>query len=296
MIASQSTEPTRPDAQDLTVRLGVINYLNVAPVYAGILADRGAAGVGDAIETLSGVPAEMNAALADGRVDVSNVSSFAFGVHAREWLLVPHLSVAAHERVDSVLLFSWYEDWRSLEGRSIALSDHSATSVELVKALATNRYHAVPTFITAPSDLDAMLAHHDAALLIGDRALLERHARREIAGRGIPYVFDLAAEWWAWTGLPFTFAVWAVRADRAAAVRQSGVVAALHESKAWGLEHLEEIAAPYAGRLGLPVATCAEYLRLLDYDMSAQDLVGLRTFLELTVPHFAWTAVRFYGA
>jgi chorismate dehydratase len=295
MIVPQSTGPTRPDTQQRTVRLGVIDYLNVAPVYARILADLGRASAGGAIETLAGVPAQMNAALAGGNVDISNVSSFAFGVHAREWLLVPHLSVAARGRVDSVLLFSWHADWRSLDGRSIALTDHSATSIELVKALATNRYHAAPTFVTALGDLDTMLATHDAALLIGDRALVERHARREIAGRGIPHVFDLAAEWWAWSGLPFTFAVWAVRAERAAAVRQSGVIEALHASKAWGLEHLEEIAAVYADRLSLPPATCAEYLRLLDYGMGTQDLVGLRAFLELTVPHFAWTAVRFYG-
>ena len=296
MIVPRSTGPTRPDVPHRTVRLGVIDYLNVAPVYARIRADLREAGAGAAIETLAGVPAEMNAALAHGRVDVSNVSSFAFGVHAREWLLVPHLSVAARGRVDSVLLFSWHDDWRSLNGRSIALTEHSATSVELVKALAANRYHTAPTFVTAPGDLNAMLATHDAALLIGDRALVERHARREIAGRGIPHVFDLAAEWGEWTGLPFVFAVWAVRTDRAEAVRQSGVIQALHASKAWGLEHLEEIAAPYAARLGLPASTCTDYLRLLDYDLSAKDLVGLRTFLELTVPQFAWTAVRVYGA
>ncbi len=61
-----------------------------------------------------------------------------------------------------------------------------------------------------------MLAEHDAALLIGDVALVEGQIRREVAGRGKPYVFDLATEWRAWTGLPFVFAVWAARADRGA--------------------------------------------------------------------------------
>ncbi|HEV2237476.1 MAG TPA: menaquinone biosynthesis protein [Ktedonobacterales bacterium] len=276
------------------VHLGVIDYLNVAPVYARILTEMGEAGASAPFATLAGVPARMNDALADGVPDISNVSSYAFGVHAREWLLVPRLSVAAHGRVDSVLLFSWHDDWRALDGRPVALTDQSATSIELVKALAANRHHITPSYTLAPGDLDAMLLTHDAALLIGDRALVERHARRVVAGRGVPHVFDLAAEWQAWTDLPFVFAVWAARADRVEALRASGVVARLRASKDWGLAHLDAIAAEYAERLGLTPAVCAEYLRLLDYELGPRDLVGLRTFLEMTVPRFAWSTVRPY--
>ncbi len=157
----------------------------------------------------------MNTALLAGEIDLSNVSSVAFGQHADEWLLVPGLSVAAQEKVESVLLFSWHADWRALDGGSVALSSDSATSVALVRLLAEERYGAHPRYVTTLPDLDAMLAEHDAALLIGDVALVEGQKRREIVGRGKPYVFDLATEWRAWTGLPFVFAVWAARADRA---------------------------------------------------------------------------------
>lgn len=276
------------------VRLGVIDYLNVRPVYDWILKrERGEAGLAG-ILTIDGVPAVMNRALLAGEVDVSNVSSFAYGQHAREWLLAPRLSVAAHGRVDSVLLFSWHADWRALDGGSIALSDHSATSVELVRLLCEQRYGAHPRYLTTAPDLDAMLAAHDAALLIGDRALIERHAHRAIAGRGYPHVFDLAAEWEAWMGLPFVFAVWAARAERVDALRSSGVMQLLQASKARGLANIDAIAGEYAGRLGLSPAACAEYLRLLDYDLSTRDLEGLRAFLELAVPGFSWDAVRFF--
>ena len=122
-----------------TVRLGVIDYLNVAPVYAHILREMETEGAASRIEARAGVPAQMNLALAAGMVEVSNVSSFAFGQHAGDWLLLPRLSVAAHGRVDSVLLFSWQEDWRGLDGRTIALTDQSATSIELVRVLAAHR-------------------------------------------------------------------------------------------------------------------------------------------------------------
>jgi chorismate dehydratase len=291
---SRAAGPDAPPTDSQTVRLGVIDYLNVAPVYAHMLAENERERTASKIETRAGVPARMNAALAAGEVDVSNVSSFAFGEHAREWMLIPRLSVAAHGRVDSVLLFSWQADWRGLDGRPIALSDQSSTSIELVNALCAQRYRIAPDYVIAPGDLDAMLAKHEAALLIGDRALVERHAHRVVAGRGVPHVFDLAAEWRAWTGLPFVFAVWAARADRFEVVRSSGVVERLRASKTWGLAHLDEIAAPHADRLGLPRAVCAEYLRLLDYELPPDDLVGLRTFLEITVPGFSWSAVRHF--
>jgi len=279
--------------------LGVIDYLNVVPVYDWLLrrerdeGPRDPAGQGGlpGIETVTGVPAEMNRALLAGEIDISNVSSFAFGAHAQDWLLVPRLSVAAHGRVESVLLFSWHEDWRRLDGASIALTNHSATSIELVRLLAERRYAAHPTYAAEAPNLDAMLSKHEAALLIGDIALKEGHARRQVAQRGRPYVFDLAAEWEAWTGLPFVFAVWAARADRVEAIERSGAIELLRASKERGLADLERLAAEAAVRLNLPREVCARYLRLLDYGLSERDVAGLRTFLEMAVPGFQWSDV-----
>jgi chorismate dehydratase len=140
-----------------------------------------------------------------------------------------------------------------------------------------------------------MLAEHDAALLIGDIALREGYLRREIAGRGRPYVFDLAREWQDWTGLPFVFAVWAIRADRAEAVRAAGVVELLRDSTARGLADLPRLAREASARLDLPAPLCADYLRLLDYALSERDIQGLRRFLELAVPDFRWQDVRLLG-
>ncbi len=282
------------DGQTLPVRLGVIDYLNVVPVYDWLL-QRSAESSLPGIETAAGTPAQMNRALLSGVIDISNVSSVAFGEHADEWLLLPHLSVAAHGRVDSVLLFSWHDDWRALNGHSIALTDHSATSVALVKLLAEWRYGIQPRYVTQPSDLDAMLTEHDAALLIGDIALREGYLRRAVAGRGQPFVFDLATEWQAWTGLPFCFSVWAARAKRAGAITASDVVRLLHASREHGIADMDRLAREAASRLDLPVAVCDRYLRLLDYDLGPPDIEGLRHFLELAVPGFRWADVRFIG-
>jgi chorismate dehydratase len=278
------------DPRQQSVRLGVIEYLNVAPVYDAL---RRKESFLPGVELVTGVPSAMNAALVAGEIDLSNVSSVAFGQHANEWLLVPGLSVAAQEKVESVLLFSWHADWRALAGGSVALSSDSATSVALVRLLSEERYGAHPRYVTTAPNLDAMLAEHDAALLIGDVALIEGQRRREIAGRGRPHVFDLALEWRAWTGLPFVFAVWAARADRARQITASRIVAALHESKRRGLNDLDRIASEAAERLDLPEDVCLRYLRLLDYDLGKRDLEGLQRFLELAVPGFRWLDARF---
>lgn len=287
-----NTQPVAEATRD--VRLGVIDYLNVVPVYDWLLRRMRDEGGLPGVETLAGVPAAMNQALIEGEIDISNVSSFAFGAHSDQWLLLPHLSVAAHGRVDSVLLFSWHEDWRRLDGQIVALTPHSATSVQLVRILCERRYGVQPRFVTATEpELDHMLAQSEAALLIGDSALIEGYQRRAIAGRGQPYVFDLAAEWEKWTGLPFVFAVWAARADRIATVRASGAIQLLHESKAHGLSALPVLAEEAARRLGLPQEVCERYLRLLDYDLTERDLHGLKLFLEMAIPGFAWSAIHF---
>ncbi|HLJ81897.1 MAG TPA: menaquinone biosynthesis protein [Ktedonobacterales bacterium] len=294
MIVSDAAASSQSRHQQTQpVRLGVIDYLNVVPVYDWLLRREQTAGGLPGIATVAGTPAQMNRALLAGDIDISNVSSFAFGAQARDWLLLPRLSVAAHGRVDSVLLFSWRKDWRELDGGSIALTDHSATSIELVRLLCERRYGIQPRYVTQSPDLDAMLAAHDAALLIGDSALTEGIARREIAGRGRPYVFDLAAEWQAWTELPFCFSVWAARADRADAVRASGAVELLHASKERGLADLDRLAVEAAARLKLSRRVCAAYLRLLDYELTDRDVAGLRLFLEMAVPGFGWEDVRF---
>jgi chorismate dehydratase len=289
---ARSAEASAPtERSQRPVRLGMIDYLNVAPVYDWLR--QGELQATGSVELVAGVPSAMNAALLAGTIDISNVSSVAYGQHADEWLLVPGLAVTAHEKVESVLLFSWRDDWRALNGGSIALTGDSATGAALVRLLAEERYGAHARYVTTAPDLDAMLAVHDAALLIGDIALVEGYQRRVIAGRGQPYIFDLAAEWRAWTGLPFVFAVWAARADWAEEIAASGIAESLRESKAHGLGDLDQIAREASDRLGLPLEICLRYLRLLSYDLTERDQEGLRRFLELAVPGFHWSAARF---
>ena len=92
-------------------------------------------------------------------------------------------------------------------------------------------------------DARAMLAAHDAALVIGDPALELATAveRGEVTGSGGERLalLDLGAEWSAWTRLPFVYAVWAGRRERVT----PQMVEILTAARDRGLAQIDMIAA-----------------------------------------------------
>jgi chorismate dehydratase len=99
------------------------------------------------------------------------------------------------------------------------------------------------------------------------------------------------------TGLPFTFAVWAARKDRAEALATAGVFDALYASTEAGLTEAgrNQLADAYTARLGLPAGVCRRYLRDLRYHLTDDDLAGLKLFLELALEDFDWHTLEFWG-
>ncbi|MFZ1473244.1 MAG: menaquinone biosynthesis protein [Anaerolineae bacterium] len=264
----------------MTLTIGVIDYLNVQPVYYR-LQERLA---GRDVRFVYGVPTTLNRMLIDGEIDLAPISAIETARHADQLAVIPNLGIATLGAVKTVLLFSWMPDPAELDGCTVALTDHSATSVELLKALCRQRYGIAPRWRVTPQNLEEMLSRASGALLIGDEALIEGSLHRSIARRGVPHVFDLGDEWLKWTGLPFVFALWTVRRDRLHELAASGIVPALHAAKADGLAHIEAIAQGYAPRLNLPPGLLTKYLRDLRYDLTGWDLAGLERFLGLALP------------
>ncbi len=262
--------------------IGIIDYLNVEPQYYRL--EERLAGLPVAFRR--GVPTELNRALAAGEIDLAPVSCIAAAELADQVAILPDLSIATIGAVKTVLLFSWMADPRELDDVRIALSNESATSVELVKILAEQFWQVQPRYTSEAQNLDHMLRRASAALLIGDDALIESAHHRQIPGRGQPYAFDLGDEWLKWTGLPFVFALWAVRRQALPLISDYSIVPALYESKAEGLAHIPEIARAYAPRLGLPTGVLTKYLHDLRYDLRPRDRAGLLTYFLLALPGF----------
>lgn len=254
------------------MRLGRIPYVNCLPVYGAI--DRGVVPV--EADLITGTAAELNDLLAAGELQVSVVSAVEYARNAAAYHLLPDLAISCDGPVHSVMLFS-RRPVDQLHHAPVLLTASSRTSVLLLELLCRHRWHVAPRFATVRAeavDLAGLEGFpHDAVLVIGDAAL-------HLAATGrYPVTVDLGAAWRDWTGLPFVFAVWAARRDA-----DQGTAAAVHQallrSRAWGIAHLDELAAGAAAQTGIPATTCRAYLGDLDYALSYRHLAGLTDFFR----------------
>ena len=259
----------------MTIRVGRIPYINCYPVYGAI--DRGIVPL-DA-ELVTGVPTRLNALMATGALDVSVVSAVEYARDWERYLLLPDLGITCDGPVRSVMLFS-SRPAQELTGARLVVSRSSMTSVALLELLFTNVWHARPEFIPGdaePRDFPAA-DRADARLVIGDAALLLQSGDHA-ATKDFPYAYDLGAEWKAWTGLPFVFAVWV--AQRSTPTDDAlGAHAALIKSRDWGLAHLGELALQAHAATGVNDRDCLTYLSGLDWRLSLPHLKGLTEFFN----------------
>jgi chorismate dehydratase len=198
--------------------------------------------------------------------------------------IVPGCTIASLDRVRSIqLIIKLKSNGTTLKSDSPTAADHTHAfglhSIEQVRTVAVDlasrsslAYAQVlfrkfagtrPEFVTTPADPIAMLARADAALLIGDHALLALEARQQIEAAAGPCLWlDLAHEWRIRTGLPWVAAVWAVRPSALAATDTSStqLIEDLQLSRDHGLAHIDRLVEEWTPRIALPPATIRDYL------------------------------------
>lgn len=180
-------------------RVGKIRYMNCLPFYHGLETS------GELeFDYCEDVPAVLNAALREGRVDIAPVSSLEYLNHQSEYLLLPFI-IGSQNFAGSVFLFS-REKIENLNGAVIAVTRESLSSSILLKILLKKFFKFENTFVEADSNPDGMLGKFPAALVIGDDALF--YEPKEFI-----YKYDLGELWKNRTGKPFCYAVWTVRRD-----------------------------------------------------------------------------------
>jgi len=146
-------------------------------------------GILDQIELSLDIPSDCASKIIENKVDIGLVPVAAL-LHVPEYHIVSDYCIGAVGAVDSVFIFS---NKPIAEIKTLQLDAQSRTSNNLAKVLLKNFWKINPEFV----DHDQA----DAFVLIGDRTF----------GKKEQFVFhyDLAEEWFNFTGLPFAFAVWA---------------------------------------------------------------------------------------
>jgi len=251
------------------LRIGQISYTNTLPVYFYFDEKQFA----DRIDFIQQVPAQLNAAMSQGKIDVGPISSFSYAEHEENYLVLPELSVSAKGKVRSIFLFS-KKPMEQLDGAHIALTNTSATSVNLGKVILQKFMGFTTTYETMQPTLPMMMSKADAALLIGDEALLAHRLNREY------YVYDLAELWNGYTGYSMTFALWTVR--KQAILEQAELLREVHaaflKSKELSLANVEKVADYAYTHFGGDPSFWKTYFLGLQYDFTNEQKEGLEYY------------------
>jgi len=240
------------------MKISVVDFVNAWPLSWGFRR-----GLVPGVDVIRDVPSACADRLHRGEVDAGLVPVVELA-RTPGLEVVRGLGICARREVRTVLLLSRVPVEKI---RHVGIDGASRSSAALVRLLLEKRYGLDVDFHKGASDLSELLRHNDAGLLIGDPALaLDAETRNGLL------VLDLAAEWNAWTGLPFVFAVWAVRAGTDPAP--------FYEARLAGFRAIDEIVREGARESGKSESEIRLYLtEQLSYDLGAGEERGIEEFL-----------------
>jgi len=224
-------------------------------------------------------PSECAARLADGRADIGliPIASLATTPGLR---ILPGCTIASKGKVRSLILVHRARVSPS-KLRSVAADAASRTTLVYARMMFHKWGNAEVPFLPMVADLDAMLEQADAAILIGDPALLaleERNNQFERTGEELVYV-DLAEEWRRLTGLAFVSAVWGIACS--SALDQS-IAEDFMRSRDHGLANIDALVAEWSQRFPIPEQTIRTYLTTnIHYVLDEECVEGMRGFFHM---------------
>ncbi len=225
------------------------------------------------------LPSQCADQLASGAADIGLVpiASLAATPALR---ILPGCTIASKHSVRSLLLVRRAAQPLT-ELRRVAADTASRTTVAYSRILFHKWGNPEVPFIPMAADLDAMLDRADAAILIGDPALMaleERANRFERTGEQLVY-HDLAEEWRKLTGLPFVSAIWGasskVNLDRT-------LIDDFIRSRDHGLQNIDSLVQHWSRQIPLSEQTIRSYLtQNIHYVLDDECLEGMRGFFRM---------------
>lgn len=257
-------------------KIGMVNFIIAAPIYETFKRTV----IHKRWELVEGSPALLNKKLAEGELDLGLVSSFEYGQHPDKYNILSGLSMSATGSVEgagSVFLFS-HVPLQQLDQVEVLLCSQSDTAARLAKIILEEFIGVVPVY-TSGDVTAGSAASFKAVLAIGDDAL------RLVAKSTYLYQFDLVDIWKRETGLPFVFAVCAVRQDFC--LQDKKLVDEIHREllrcRDEGVNAIDEICSINAPRIPMSVSGCCDYLRTVEYNLDEKKQNALTTFFDFLI-------------
>jgi predicted solute-binding protein len=248
----------------MALRVGCIGYINTLPLYLPFCRGK----IKSDVEFVFATPAKLNSLLRKKQLDAALTSSVEY--LDGEYQLLPGFGIAAHQNILSVNLYTQLPV-SSLSGMHVGVTPHSATASALLQVLCRHLWKIEPLF--KPLDPEKPFSHYAALLLIGDEAL------ENLSLPGFQTI-DLGAVWHALTGLPFVFALFAVRREvdgQQIALFQQQLEAALH----WSHSNREIVEKEALAQCAISPQLVRQYYAKLQHRLGEKEMEGLEMFKKL---------------
>jgi chorismate dehydratase len=278
-VSYPNSNDAAPASTRVPLRIAAINFLNPAPLMWDFEHPPLNAALAQRYQIDRMLPSECADRLASGQADIGLVPIAALAVNPALRIL-PGCTIASKGRVRSLLLV--HRANQPLTAlRSVAADIASRTTVAYARMLLHHWGNPSVPFVPASADLDAMLDQADAAILIGDPALLalEEQANRFERTREPLVYLDLAEEWNRITGVPFVSAVWSATAW--SGPLEERIASDLNQSRIHGLENIDALVAEWSKRLPISEETIRTYLTTnIHYALDEECIEGMRVFFR----------------
>jgi len=265
--------------QDSRLCVAAIDFLNPAPLMWDFEYPPLNASLALRYKIERMLPSECATRLAEGTADIGLIPIASLAT-TRGLRILPGCTIASKGKVRSLLLVRRASQPLA-NLRSVAADTASRTTVAYARILFNKWGNPAVPFLPHAADLDSMLEKADAAIVIGDPALLaleERSNRFERTGEELAY-HDLAWEWRTLTGLPFVSAVWGIACS---SPLDESIANDFIQSRIHGMENIDALVAECSKKFPIPEATIRNYLTTnIHYVLDGECLEGMSGFFRM---------------
>jgi chorismate dehydratase len=265
-----------PSPYPKRLRVAAIDFLNPAPLMWDLEHSPLSANLAERYDVHYTQPAQCAAELLESRADLGLIPIAAL---TPALAIVPGCVIASLDEVRSIQLIVRLDRIphlrRSLSAtdmkfpqsvvvdevlstiRTIAADNASLSSLAYAQILFRRFVGADPAFLSAAANPIAMLQQADAALLIGDPALL------------------------ALAGLPWVAAVWAARPEALAGITPARLVEDLQHARDHGLAHIDALVDEWSPRIAIPSSVIRDYLtHNISYMLTPDCIAAISLFRQ----------------
>ena len=243
----------------MKVKISIVSYSNTLPFLYGL---KNSELIND-IDLSLDIPSKCAEKLLTNQVDIGLVPVAILPL-LPEYHILTDFCIGANKKVNSVILVS---DVPLNEIETILLDYQSKTSINLVQVLAREYWKISPKFKHATVGFENKIEGKTAAVIIGDRTFN--------LAKPYGYIYDLAEEWYKFTGLPFAFACWVANKPISQEFEEK-----LNQALSFGVNHKQE-SIGLTSNNGITFDQLQNYLTNdISYELTDEKRKSIQLFLD----------------